>query len=265
MKKQIFLLVKFALMSLFILGLTSCQKSEQKSELSAMVISDNIEKPIETVVANKNELNFRLGSQFNTIKKWELDMVRDFADLIGQEHANRILEYKTLNVILLENGEQTKKKLLGNSGSFTAEQLDFLQSLDYSSNVLVWAEYLGKNKETGKIEETHWTPYLSVVPEYQATYQAGEDALLTHLNGIDQRYVEILTGEEVKPGKISFTITNEGTLDNVRVMNSCGFPELDKKMIDRIKELPGKWQPATNVRGDEVAQTLILSYGNMGC
>ena len=41
--------------------------------------------------------------------------------------------------------------------------------------------------------------------------------------------------------------------------------ENDKKMIELITNLPGKWAPAENQKGEKVDQELVISFGLMGC
>ena len=208
---------------------------------------------------------YDVGPRFGPIKKNYLDKAKSFADFIGDEHAQRIVSYKLLSVIILEDDRQTDIRETGNSGVFNAAQIVFLRSLDYSTNILIAADYMEKNEETGKVENSTWTPYLTIVPEKQAVYTSGKKALIEFLKEHIKEYTAFLQADQLKPAKLYFTVTKKGTIENVKLDRSSNFPEIDKKMIEMITKTPGKWEPAENSKGEKVDQELVISFGSMGC
>jgi hypothetical protein len=142
-----------------------------------------------------------------------------------------------------------------------------MQSLDYSTNFVIWADYEGKNKETGELEDTHWTPYLTIVPEKQAEYTHGKEALKKFLkeNSEATRIKAKVEPEKLQPAKLFFTVTKTGTIENVRLDRTSNYPLVDNKMIELIKNTPGTWIPAENHKGEKVDQELVVSFGLMGC
>jgi len=109
------------------------------------------------------------------------------------------------------------------------------------------------------------TPHITIVPDKQAEYVRGKDALLSYLkeNSLD----ETTMAEEgkLKPGKIRFTVTRDGKIDDVELISTSGYPRIDKTMIELIINMPGKWHPAENVNGGNEAEKLIFSFGITGC
>ncbi|MBT8286458.1 MAG: energy transducer TonB, partial [Bacteroidia bacterium] len=168
-------------------------------------------------------------------------------------------------VIILINDEQSNIVKTGKSGDFTAEQLDFLQSLDYSTNLMIWADYREKNVTTGKMEDHHWTPYLTIVPEKQAEYESGKESLMTYLKENSKNSRASVDPDNLQPAKLYFTVTKEGAIKNVRLDRSSNYPSVDERMIELITNAPGKWKPAENSEGEKVDQELVISFGLMGC
>jgi len=208
---------------------------------------------------------YDIGPRFNPIKKTDLDTLRSFNGIIGQEHAQRITAYKSVSVIMIVNDEQSNIRVTGNSDEFTDAQLELLQSSNYSTNLMVWADYTEKNPETGKLEDSHWTPYLTIVPEKQAEYLLGKDALMQYLKENSEGARTNVIAEKLKPAKLYFTVTKNGTIEHVRLDRSSNYPDVDKRMIELITNLSGKWESAKNQEGEKVDQELVISFGLMGC
>jgi hypothetical protein len=243
------------------------------SETDQLEKSESNEVAIKTPALEKMEKRiftdfiYDVGTRFNPIKKSDLDTIRSFNDIIGQEHAQRIVEYKLVTVILIINDEQSNIREAGSSDVFTATQLKFLHALDYSTNLMIWADYQGKNKKTGALEDTSWTPYLTIVPERQAEYINGKEGLMEFLkeNVKDAVVKANVIAEKLKPAKLFFTVTKNETIENVILERSSNYLLVDEKMIELIKKTAKKWQSAENFEGDKVDQELVVSFGLMGC
>jgi len=208
---------------------------------------------------------YDVGPRFNVIKKEDLDNLRSFSDIIGKEHAQRIVSYRSMSVTFLANDRPTGIKETGNDGVFTAAQIKLLQSAAYSTNILIRADYQEKNIETGQIEASSWTPYLTIVPEKQAEYINGKDALKKYLKENSEKSRVNVQADKLQPAKLYFTVSKEGMIENVRLDRTSNFPAVDKTMIELITNAPGKWIPAENSKGEKVDQELVVSFGLMGC
>jgi len=208
---------------------------------------------------------YDVGPRFGPIKKGDLDKARTFDDFISDEHAKQIVSYKSLSVIYIINDKQSDIRETGYSDALTAAQLELLQSADYSTNFLIRAEYQQKNKETGVLEDSYSTPHLTIVPEKQAAYVYGKDALIEYLKENSQRVRTNVIADKLQPAKLFFTVTKIGTIENVKLDRSSNFPAVDKKMIELISKTTGTWEPAKSLKGEKVDQELVVSFGLMGC
>jgi hypothetical protein len=268
MKKRIILLsavLAIVLLAAFaFIGKTSPAAEDQ--ELAS--IENNVPEAKENdmpAVKKDPVIMFDMGPRFNSIKKSELDKATSFADFIGQKHANRIIKYKSLSVIEMDDDKQTERKISTNSGEFTEAQREHLKATGLSTNVLIWAEYTEKWEESGLIEDSHWTPHLTVVPEKEATYMPGEKAFIAYLEENIPEFTNFLRKEQLKPGRIYFTVGTQGTITNAYLQATSGIPEMDEKLVKLIHEAPGKWTPAENLDGEKVEQQLVVFFGSLGC
>jgi hypothetical protein len=260
---------------LIALSLTACAfGNEEEKETDQLDVSEsrdlasNIEGPEKLKNKIFTDFIYDIGPRFKGVKKSYLDKVRSFSDFIADEHAERIVLYKKLSVIVLDGDQKTDIRETANTGNFgnlTLAQLKLLQSADYSTNLLIWADYREKSFDTGNLENSTWTPYLTVVPEKQAIYLGGKDALKAFLKEETEAVRAHVEADLLKPGKVFFTVTKKGGIENVYLDRTSGYPDVDKTMIELIRKAPGTWQPAQNTKGEKVDQQLVVFFGLMGC
>lgn len=208
---------------------------------------------------------YDVGPRFGPIKKGDLDKARTFDDFISEEHAKQIVSYKSLSVIYIINDKQSEIRETGYSDKLTAAQLELLQSADYSTNFLIRADYQEKNKETGELEDSYSTPHLTIVPEKQAAYVNGKDTLMEYLKENSKEVRANVQADKLQPAKLFFTVTKNGTVENVKLDRSSNYSAVDKKLIELISKTPGTWEAAENSKGEKVDQELVVSFGLMGC
>lgn len=250
-----------------ILTIMGCDRSKKElsvngNENAAKFKSPKVEELKKTL---HKDFVFDLGTRFTGIKKEDLLSARSFADFIGDAHISRIMSYSSLSVTILEDGEPNDIKETGESGDFTPAQLKLLRTLDYSTNLMIRADYMEKRDETGLIEKDSWTPYLTVVPETQAAYSEGKEKLINYfIENSDVNSIEIVR-EKLKSARLYFTVTKNGTIENVNLSGTSGYPIIDDKMIELIGNAPGTWIPAQSFLGEKVDQELVISFGTMGC
>jgi hypothetical protein len=68
----------------------------------------------------------------------------------------------------------------------------------------------------------------------------------------------------LKPAKLFFTVTIKGSIKNVYLDRTSGYPDVDKTMIELISKVPSAWEPAQNTKGEKVDQELVVSFGLIG-
>ena len=270
MKKKIIIIVAaFAMFCLTVVAATANRSKTKDSSTITPVASTELSytpmvmETFETKTTTK--FVYDVGPRFRAIKKQTLDQATSFSDFIGEAHSQRIVSYKSLSVIILDGSKKTDIQETSSSGQFTQAQINLLQSSTYSTNVLIWADYREKNQSTGIIEDNYWTPHLTVVPETQAQYSLGKEALIQFLEEQSKDYRAQLLSKNLLPAKMCFTITKEGRITNIKQEQSSGYPELDAFMGELLIKAPGNWEAATNLKGDKVAQELVISFGVEGC
>ena len=116
-----------------------------------------------------------------------------------------------------------------------------------------------------QLQNSHWTLYLAVVPEKQAEYEGGKDALMEYLEENSKEARASIQMDELQPFKLFFTVTKKGTIENVKLDGTSGYLSINNTMIELITKAPGKWKPAENSKGEKVDQELVVSFGLMGC
>ena len=267
MKKQILLSVLLlAAISMAVLAFThEGEKAIEKSDLASGDIEESEPNEVETPVGPElPKFVFDVGPRHRAIKKSKLDQATSFNDFIGKEHQDRIVKYKSLSVFELKDGEKTEMELSSYTGDLTPAQQDYLKTVAINEEVLIWATYTEKWPEKDEIEESYWTPYLTVVPEKQARYKKGKDALIAYLN-LQSSNLNAGKSEGLKPARIQFTIGEDGTISGLEVEAGSGNKELDHKIMDLISNTNGDWIPAENASGKKVSQNMLIYYGIMGC
>lgn len=269
MKKSVLIiLVAVIILSLTAFGIMSNSNLESnEATLKDNTVAMNTE--VTSEIANNifTDFIYDVGSRFTPIKKTDLDAIRSFNDLIDLEHAQRIVDYKSISVIKIIDDKESNIRETGNSDALTNKQLEFIQASNYSTNLTFSAYLTEKNPETGTIENTHWRPYFTVIPEKQAEYSEGKEALKKYLkeNSKASRDKANVDPEKLQAAKLFFTVTKKGTIENVRLDRTSNYPLVDETMIELIKNTPGTWKPAENLEGKKVDQELVVSFGLMGC
>lgn len=264
--------MKKIILFICIISLTTlgCLKPNNQ-ESPTLDISVNESLAIKTKIPEKvkkrifTNFIYDVGPRFSAIKKKDIDKATSIATFFDEKQLKSISSLKSVDIIIIKEDKRTDTKTTGNSYKLTKTQLKLLQSLDYSTNFLIRAEYQQLNKETGELEDSYSTPHLTIVPEKEASYSQGMDALKKFLKENSKKARINVDPEKLKPAKLYFTVSKNGDIENVKLDRSSGYPIVDKTMIELIYKTPGKWQPAENYKGEKVNQELVVSFGLMGC
>lgn len=268
MKKSILIFCS----ALTILSLTACANisekdlgsNQLKSTTNEVLVSypkeiDKVEKKIFT------DFIYDVGTRFSGIKKEKVDKATSIDAFFNEEELQKMVSITSVSVILIIDDKQSDIRETGYSKSLTKAQLKLLQTSNYATNFLIRAEYEQKNKETGELEKSYSTPHLTIVPEKQATYVNGKAALKAYLKDNSEAARVGVDADKLQAAKLFFTVTKNGTIENIRLDRPSGYPHLDKTMIELITKAPGVWKPAENTKGEKVDQELVISFGLMGC
>lgn len=55
------------------------------------------------------------------------------------------------------------------------------------------------------------------------------------------------------------------TIAHVKLTETSGYTSVDKGLVELITTMTGKWDPATNSKGESVNQELVFFFGLEGC
>ena len=231
--------------------------------------SDNLETASLEVSTKAEEIKkqsfpdfiYDIGTRFSPIKKEAIINATSVNSIFSKDEMHKMESVKSVEFIIVENDKRADKSETANSASFTDEQINFLNSLDYSTNFIMEVDY---NIKTDLIERTS-TPHYTVVPDIQAQYIYGKDALIKYFIENTKEETANIPEDKLQPAKLYFTVTKNGTVNNVNLDRSSGYPNIDELMIGLINNTPGGWIPALNSKGETVDQELVVSFGLMGC
>lgn len=215
------------------------------------------------------DLVYNVDSRFDaTITKEKLHKATSVLDIVPEEAEWSKVSFSNMATAVFQNGGEIRES--GKDELLNAAQIRLLQSADYSTNICVkgW----GKKRNGGPDylkdlaqEELDFVYYLTVVPEKEAEYAAGYDALISYLKENSKAATAVIRENKLQPGRVHFTVTKTGSIANVTLDSSSGYPSVDDVLIDLITNMSGTWAPATNSQGEKVDQKLVLFFGRQGC
>ena len=266
MKKAVLILLTSILFFALVAFNYSSNKESKSNSVKVSTINNSMfEFDILNTLKNETDVEFvyNVQSRFNTtISKKEVLNAKNIIDLVPKNATENLTTYT--NVIVTKvNWSGNEINIWGEDENLNDDQVALLNSLNYSEHFYINADCI--NTENGTVENYRLVYFLTIVPEKEAEYLAGNYALLNYLKDGSKKEISISKSEELKPGRINFTISPEGNIDFVTVSSTCNYKKIDTKMVDLIKNMPGKWKPATNENGEKVAQELVFFYGIEGC
>ncbi len=232
-------------------------KCRQVVELEKLQYNNPQEKVEEVVYMD-------LGDRFITsISKTDLHKAKSLMDILPIYETENTTKYWNVGVaVLTENGEKVE---MGESPYLNDAQIKLMQTTDYASNIHISARTNRKDPVSGKEEFYDLVYYISVRPEKPASYPEGKVGLLNYLQKNCKNRAGEIKKENLKPARLTFMVTKEGDVEMVTLRHSCGYALLDHALLDLIFEMPEKWEPAVNNKGEKVEQEMTLFFGMEGC
>jgi hypothetical protein len=200
-----------------------------------------------------------------TVTKEKLRAAKTIYDIVPAVPLQEILSYSSVSIRIIEDNKQTDIVEIGTSPELNRAQLKLLHSLDYSTNFVIRTEVMEKSGEAGQTSWNYSSPHVTIVPEKEAVNSGGKDALINYAKVNTSGFGHIVEAKKLRPGQINFTVNKEGTIADVRLCVSSGYPDLDQRMIELVNTLPGSWEPATDGSGEKVEQEFVFSFGKVGC
>lgn len=208
----------------------------------------------------------------NTITKENIHKAERVSDLIPDHRLQVQLKNNRISVrdvkLRLEEKRSSCNKLRSekwNGNSFSEAQRNLLKSTDYSSTFFLEGYYTDNNLVEDPYQDRYFNYCMTVVPEHQASYKAGNNVFIDYLRTNAAATIATLQDGNLMSGSILFTVSKEGSLSGINLNSTCGYPSVDLRMLELIKRIPGDWDVATNGNGDSVDQSFVFTYGQGGC
>ncbi|MBT8220169.1 MAG: hypothetical protein KJP00_10100 [Bacteroidia bacterium] len=199
------------------------------------------------------------------ITKEDLDKAKTITDILPAEATESIVSYGSVSVSIIDdNGD----KIVSESGInevLNPEQIQLLQPTDYTSNIYIKADYKKGIFGSEALENNDLTYFITIIPENDAQFPGGRNALISYLKENSKDVITGIDKNQLQPGKISFTITQNGTLEDIQLVSTSGLQEVDENFLELMTNVPGKWKPASNAKGETVDQKLVFFFGIQGC
>jgi hypothetical protein len=209
---------------------------------------------------------YNVDSRFgSSITKEELDKAQSILDIVTTKDDESIVSYYNIEVWTFQEKIERQVKEVNKNEMLTQRQIQLLQSLQYGSSFIIVGNVDRMKGNDGKLVMDTLISYMTVLPEKPAAYIDGDEALITYLKENSKKVITIAKEDKLNPGKISFKVTEDGTVDQVELTYSSSYTAIDKKMIEVIKEIPGSWEIARNAKGEKVDQELVFFFGQIGC
>jgi len=257
---------KLIVFSLLIVAISVVAYGVVKKDTASEI--DELEIAIKSPKVNKDEQKTNLfyavgGAYSRSVRKSELQKSKLISDFIEGYPVNWISAYISVEISNEENGVETS--LLSKSDVLNDAQRNMLANSNIGAKIVVKVKYSTKNKITHELEQSEMKVSLTVIPEVEAEYSGGYKKLIAHLKENSADKIAIISIKQVLPLLIKFSIDKTGAADNVELIKTSGSTEIDNFLIELIVNMP-KWNPAKNLKGENVSQQFDFKIGAMdGC
>lgn len=214
------------------------------------------------------DLYYHVSNRWSTMTKEDLENVKSLLDVLNDDGTYTREAYRNVTISVLHNDKDVrdiKRFEMGQSEVLNKAQLELLHSISYSTNLRITALNKRTNTKTGVVEDDSLVVYMTIIPEKEAEFAGGFDSLIGYLKESSKEKTAIIREDKLQPGKVFFTVTKKGKISNIKVVDTSGYPSIDKELIKIISKMPKKWQPAENSKGEKVNQEFVFFFGTPGC
>ncbi|WP_405569548.1 hypothetical protein [Winogradskyella sp. Asnod2-B02-A] len=208
------------------------------------------------------DLYYGIDTRFAAVSKSDVHKATSIYTFLNASEKDQIQHIKSVNLVVIKNNQQSELQAFGTTDLLTDAQMKLLRSMDYFNHFTIRTEFRGKNMETGIVEDKFFGPHITVVPDTQATYVDGKEALLQYLKENSLADMNVIKDDKINAIKISFIISKQGDVIEVKHdAMSTGYTSIDEKFMELIKNIPGKWTPAENAKGEKMEQEFVFTFG----
>ena len=215
MKQRIFLSgILLAVLSLAVFGFIN--KEEKKPEPVKQVDATQFESYFNDLFYNDqgvSDFAYDVGNRFiHSVSKEALINAKTVTDIIVPNDEETIISYHNIYINTHHESSSPYDAKRGENERLTVAQIGLLQTLGYGDNFYINGIMKRAESKSGKLYDDQLVYYLTVVPHRTASYVQGKAALISYLKENSKEVITIARKDQLKSGKISFTITEDGTI-----------------------------------------------------
>jgi TonB family protein len=264
-----------AILAFFTVGLANTSYAQADMVASTAHSSMAMQEPEEN--KPQENLDYLVNTWSSPVTKEEVKQITSILDFWTEEDKAKYKHdaFRDIWVVNLKDYPDwtldvskidPKRKANGPTEKFTKEQLALVANADYSDHLRFSARFNSTKIETGEVEENVLVSQsMSLVPDVQAAYKGGFDALVNYLKEASKGMVKHVKRDKVGRCRVFFTVTSKGSVTDVKLVETSNYSDVDKAMIKVVKDIPLKWTPAQNGKGKKVDQEFVFTFGIAGC
>lgn len=272
MKKSILIsLAVMATLSVAALAFVNWDNQPACQEAASCNTSVSCSSTLACISAQQTELDlfYDVKNRWGTLTMEELRKAESLDDITSDRANGKVRDsFKNVWVAVLHNDQDVRDietGAIGQSEVFDGPQIELLRSLDYSTNLRFTAISQIKDPNNGVMRDDSLVCYRTVIPERQADFMGGKEALIRYLRENTRDKASLIDKDKVQPAKVFFTVSKYGTIENVKLVDKSGYKAVDKELVKVISNMPQMWTPAQNAKGENVHQEFVFFFGSMGC
>jgi len=262
MKNKIVIMLYLGITAVLSACTTSIANQSDSSEYTHV---HALETEIEQDDSESLNFTFGIGPLFGSVTKSTLANFTDVENFLGKIEMERHGKVDSTQLVFISNYRTNDVRYSGLGRRLTEEQKEMLKRAPIGSSFCI-STYFEPSSEEAREKGLHiYHPHFTVVPKTQATYVFGFQAVCDYLRETVKNDMQKVREEKLTSGKVFFTVSESGQIENIAMTHSCGFPSIDDKVMKALSIIPGNWIPAKNENGNSVSQELVFTYGRPGC
>ena len=172
-------------------------------------------------------------------------------------------KYISTEIKVINNG--TIKSVKGENTILSQAQKKLISNAEVGSELMIVVHYIPKNSlKNNTPKEMHYS--YQILPATLAEFPGGYEGFDLFVNQNITTKLSPDLREKLKIAKIQFTISEDGSIDNVHFLEGTNDLELNSFLIDTICKMPF-WAPAQDLYGNSTKQTLrfLISSTKNSC
>jgi TonB family protein len=176
---------------------------------------------------------------------------------------NWITQYVSTEVVLT-NGNKTERTI-GKNDSLTNQQQQILKTAVLDSEIDVVVRFMAENPVSHYVSMRTMEISMTVTPQEEASFGEGYPKLSSYLYENAVRKITPADSASFQDVKILFTVSEDGSVANIRLLGTSGKPESDALIMETLRTMP-KWNPAKDDQGKAVKQSFQFTVTTkQGC